>query len=329
MKNMTETTSALPGPAGGPAAASAPSALPAPPAPASLRERKKQATRRSLRRIALDLVAERGFNQVTVEDIAAAADVSPRTFFNYFQSKEAALFGADPERTAELHRRIVTEAPGETALEAIRRIMIDEARHRSAEIADLGGEKQEWMRHMRITQSDPHLRSARAAHMASVESDIATAVAERLGTDPDRDPYPIMLASAAMAVMRAAFMFWPVSGGAIPLERFADAACRSLADGLPEDGALRDLLAESADPDPAGPPDTVHMADPAGSAQPPAPPAPAQSPASPPPSPSSPPPNPAGPPGKPGTAATTTSPPNAPAAPAAGSPERTTAHVIA
>jgi AcrR family transcriptional regulator len=325
MENMTEMTSALPGAAGGPPAASGPSA---PPASASLRERKKQATRRSLRRIALDLVAERGFAHVTVEDIAAAAEVSPRTFFNYFQSKEAALFGADPERTAELRRRIVEEAPGETALEALRRIMIDEARHRSAEIADLGGEKQEWMRHMRVTQADPHLRAARAAHMASVESDIATAVAERLGTDPDRDPYPIVLASAAMAVIRAAFMFWPVSGGAIPLERFADAACQSLAAGLPEDGALRDLLAEGGEPDPAGPPGMAQSADPAGSAEPPGPPAPAETPASQPSSPPGPPPDPAGPPGKPGAAATT-SPPNAPAAPAAGSPERTTAHVLA
>ncbi len=83
----------------------------------SLRERKKLATRRSLRRHALDLVAQRGFMHVTVEDIAEAADVSPRTFFNYFPSKEAALFGADPDRISAMRERILHQAPGESALE--------------------------------------------------------------------------------------------------------------------------------------------------------------------------------------------------------------------
>ena len=76
----------------------------------SLRERKKLATRRSLRRAALNLVAERGFAHVTIEDIAEAADVSPRTFFNYFPSKEAALFGTDPERIPVLRERMIRTA---------------------------------------------------------------------------------------------------------------------------------------------------------------------------------------------------------------------------
>src|SRR6202046_4045696 len=86
---------------------------------ASRRERKKLAPRRSLRRVAFDLVAERGFAHVTVEDIAEAADVSPRTFFNYFPSKEAALFGADTGRTEALRLRLIQQSPGETALEAL------------------------------------------------------------------------------------------------------------------------------------------------------------------------------------------------------------------
>src|SRR6201993_2146611 len=91
---------------------------------ASLRERKKLATRRSLRRAALDLVAERGFAHVTIEDIAEAADVSPRTFFNYFPSKEAALFGeADPDRAGRLRDQVASEAPGEPALTALRIVM--------------------------------------------------------------------------------------------------------------------------------------------------------------------------------------------------------------
>src|ERR1700685_151090 len=95
---------------------------------ASLRERKKLATRRSLRRAALDLVAERGFAHVTIEDIAEAADVSPRTFFNYFPSKEAALFGADPERIARMREWVVHQAPGEPALSALRQVLVAEAR---------------------------------------------------------------------------------------------------------------------------------------------------------------------------------------------------------
>src|ERR1700761_8440647 len=91
--------------------------------PASLRERKKLATRRLLRKAALHLVAERGMANVTVEDIAAAADVSPRTFFNYFPSKEAVLFGGDPERAAELRERVAACAPGQPALEALRAVL--------------------------------------------------------------------------------------------------------------------------------------------------------------------------------------------------------------
>src|SRR5579862_6721191 len=71
------------------------------------RDRKKNATRRALREAALQLVAERGFAHVTVEDIAQAADVATRTFFNYFPSKESAIIGADPERIAAIRQSLL------------------------------------------------------------------------------------------------------------------------------------------------------------------------------------------------------------------------------
>jgi AcrR family transcriptional regulator len=208
----------------------------------SLRERKKLATRRAIRRAALELIAERGFSHVTVEDIAAAADVSPRTFFNYFPSKEAVLFGADPGRAEEVRARLVHDLPGHSALDVLRVVLTERARQLAAELAELGGDPARWVAQMKSAQADPQLRAAQASHMAQVESSFASALAERLGTDPDRDPYPMLLASAATAVLRAIMSFWAAAGGTVPLEQLADAAFRTLADGFPETSALRDLV---------------------------------------------------------------------------------------
>ena len=66
-----------------------------------LRERKRLATRRAIQLAALRLVKDRGLDAVTIDDISHDADVSPRTFFNYFVSKEAALVGDGPELPSE------------------------------------------------------------------------------------------------------------------------------------------------------------------------------------------------------------------------------------
>jgi AcrR family transcriptional regulator len=102
---------------------------------------------------------------------------------------------------------------------------------------------------MKASHQDPHLSAARAAHMAMVECVVADALAERLGTDPEQDPYPLLLAMAAMGMMRAAMSFWASSGGAVPLDQLVDSAARALADGLPETCALRGLV-EAPRPDP-------------------------------------------------------------------------------
>jgi AcrR family transcriptional regulator len=207
--------------------------------PVSLRERKKLATRRELRRVALKLIAERGYSNVTVEEIAEAANVSPRTFFNYFPTKEAALFGADPELAETTRDAIVHQSPGEPVVNVLRTIMTDQAKTVVNEFAELGGDPLEWLGRMRAARTDPHLHAAHGAQMAAIERSLAEAIAQRLGTTLERDPYPGLLASIATGVFRSSMSFWASSGGTVPLEHLVDQAFAALASGLPETADLR------------------------------------------------------------------------------------------
>ncbi len=214
----------------------------------SLRERKKRATRLAIRRAALDLIAGRGFSCVTVEDIAAAADVAPRTFFNYFPSKEAVLFGANPGREEQLLSRLVHDEPGRSALDVLCDVLADLVRGIIAELAELGEDPAHRASQVRAALADAQLRAARAAHMAQTEARVAAALAERIGADPERDPYPLVLASAAFGVLRATFSYWASSGGAVQLAELTDAAYQALAGGFAEDCTLRRIALPAARP---------------------------------------------------------------------------------
>jgi AcrR family transcriptional regulator len=86
-----------------------------------LRERKKLETARSVRQAAVALFLERGFDDVSVAEIAAAANVSKMTVFNYFPAKEDLLFGPMEDHAEELAEVVRNRPPGEPALVALRR----------------------------------------------------------------------------------------------------------------------------------------------------------------------------------------------------------------
>jgi AcrR family transcriptional regulator len=92
---------------------------------AGLRERKKARTREDIAAAAMALFTERGFDAVTVADVARAADVSEKTVFNYFPAKEDLVSHRGVERTAELVEALRARRPGESVLEPFRR-MTDE-----------------------------------------------------------------------------------------------------------------------------------------------------------------------------------------------------------
>ncbi|MEU4969089.1 TetR/AcrR family transcriptional regulator [Streptomyces smyrnaeus] len=99
-----------------------------------LRERKKRDTSLRIRRIAIELFVERGFDEVAVAEIADAADVSKMTVFNYFGSKEDLVFKPMEEHTGDLARAVRERRPGESAVAAVHRQFLEQLAARDASI---------------------------------------------------------------------------------------------------------------------------------------------------------------------------------------------------
>lgn len=186
-----------------------------------LRERKKRATRAALTEAAVRLAAEHGAEKVTVEAISAAAGVSVRTFFNYFDTRDDAFVVIDTDAGARI-RRAVLDAPAELSpLEALREAM-------AAELAEAEQQHELWRLHAQVVHASPHLlvRSL-GAHMAD-ETALAEAIAVRIrsggrsasasapgsgpGSDEERrealDLYPRLLAAVASAAVRTSVEHW-------------------------------------------------------------------------------------------------------------------------
>ena len=167
----------------------------------SLRDRKKRRTRRALERATLRLSAERGYDHVTVEEIAAEADVSVRTFFNYFASKDEALIGADPEVGPRMAARVLAEPAGVSPFDAFRLTVLAEIDDELSNARDL------WLLRKEVLLQRPDLLVRAFATSAEAEQLLAAAVAERAGL-PESHTYPRLLVAAGTAAFRCAVTRW-------------------------------------------------------------------------------------------------------------------------
>lgn len=191
------------------------------------RERKKLETRKSLRAAALRLATDRGCAAVTTDEIAAAADVSPRTFFNYFSSKEEALAGQDPDQVDRLKAALVARPQDEPPLTSLRAIMLELAE-------ELTERREEWQQRLALVRSDPLLLAASVASWNRAERALAEVVADRTGLDAHRDLYPSLAVGAVTSAMRAATMRWREEDGSeLALTALVTEALDALAAGLP------------------------------------------------------------------------------------------------
>ncbi|MFJ8464905.1 TetR family transcriptional regulator [Streptomyces swartbergensis] len=173
----------------------------------NLRERKKQRTRDALLRAALELFATRGYEETTVDDIAAAVDVSQRTFFRYFAGKEETAFYVPRLAETQVVEAVRARPPEEAPLEALRRAVLeswDTINETIEEIVPVDLH----MRVYRVIESTPALLAAHLRRAAELEEELARIIAEREGLDVDADPRPRIIVALFGGVIRVTERLW-------------------------------------------------------------------------------------------------------------------------
>ena len=171
-----------------------------------LRDLKKQITRTAIANAALELAVERGLEQVTLDEIAEHAFVSPRTVSNYFSGKEEAIAAAGRDLKDSILDDLALRPASEPPLESLNRIAVGFVRSLTPE--ELEAQRQKRL----LGERYPGINAYLMARYESVEEMLRPALARRTGTDSDRDIYPWVLASAAVAAIRIAVTRWVTSG---------------------------------------------------------------------------------------------------------------------
>jgi AcrR family transcriptional regulator len=189
-----------------------------------LRERKKVETRQALARTAMQLAVERGLENVRVEDITDAVNVSRRTFTNYFTSKEEAIASLNADRAAGAAEALRDRPAGEPLADSLAEAFA--AQHEAATRMD-----SDRIAPLRILLSSPALQGEYLKTLVDAEEPLAKVIAERTGADPQRDLYPRVLAAAVTAAVRAATGHWMANGATGSLPDLIRQAVRQVACG--------------------------------------------------------------------------------------------------
>jgi mycofactocin system transcriptional regulator len=190
-----------------------------------VRGRRPSTSRQAVARAALDLFARQGYDNTTVDQIAAAVGVSRRTFFRYYESKREVVWGEFDAELARLHGQLAEAPEDQPMMEVLRQAVIDTNRFGAGELDEL-------RIRISLTSSVPTLVAHSAVRYAEWCEVVARFVASRIGGDPD-DLGPQTVARAALGAAMAAFSSWARQADT-DLVGELDRAFRILATGFDE-----------------------------------------------------------------------------------------------
>ena len=191
-----------------------------------LRERKKLQRRAAIEAAALDLFEEHGFDGTTTEQIAARADIAPRTFFSYFATKEDVVLADYAQRLDRIVEELAGRPAGESPWDALRASLLVVA-------SDYEDERSALMRRFRIMTTNPSVFARSLALQAGWEDTLSSVISGRIDTDGEQGGMLArLLAASALAAMRSAIQHWVMSGHRDPLPELATTCFDQLARGL-------------------------------------------------------------------------------------------------
>ncbi|SFT47056.1 transcriptional regulator, TetR family [Actinopolyspora lacussalsi subsp. righensis] len=188
-----------------------------------LRERKKRATRQALQQAAVRLFREHGPGAVTVEDICASADVSPRTFFNYFTSKEEVLVPWDRDTIDNTSTRVLERPPEEEPLEVARAVL--------GEAIGTAMSGPTWRDQAVVLRHHPELIEKIVTSFRTLEASLAEGFAARLGRTAE-DVYVRLLSATTITTLRVSVQSWQDSESDESLRHYLDETFERLRQGL-------------------------------------------------------------------------------------------------
>ncbi len=169
------------------------------------RERKKQQTRDALIHAALELFEAKGYEHTAVREITDMVDVSERTFFRYFASKEDLALSFVQDGADALVEALAARPPGEEPLTALGNAFRDSLRR-------VSGGNEIYLSALKLIESTPALLAAHLRNVRDHGETIVRAIAAREGVDPDTDPRPRIIAALFAGLVSLANRDWQAAG---------------------------------------------------------------------------------------------------------------------